>query len=63
MDEWVGNYYYFKFLEPNITQTYKIQISKGGGKLIANIEVNGFQTLINWKATLKGNKNEISLIV
>lgn len=45
MDEWVGNYYYFEFLEPNIIQTYEIQISKGGGKLIANIEVNGFQTL------------------
>lgn len=62
MDEWIGNYYYFEFLEPNITQTYEVQISKESGKLIAKIKVNGFQTLINWKATLKGNKSEISLI-
>ena len=62
LDSWVGTYTFSEFISPNINMAYNIDVFKEGNSYLANINIDGFQTLKRLKTKVTGNGNSIKFI-
>ena len=60
---WAGTYTFNEFYEPNINIAYELIITQENGNYYGLLNVDGFQTLIRAKTTIKGQENHISIIM
>jgi len=62
LDEWIGNYEFYEFAEPNINMVYTIIIYEDSDVYYADVSINGFQTMKRIRAQLTGNSKSIGLV-
>jgi len=62
LESWVGNYSFSEYAPPNQNMFYSISIFEENNKYLANISVNGFQTMERIQAEVTGDEDSIELI-
>jgi len=62
LNDWVGNYRYYEFSEPNIYMNYNIDVYKERNGYFAEVTVDGFHTTERLKAKLLDNKEKVDFI-
>lgn len=62
LESWVGNYSFSEYAPPNQNMFYSISIFKENNKYLANISVDGFQTMKRIQAEVAGDEDSIELI-
>lgn len=62
LSNWLGNYEFTEYAEPDVDMEYKINISKKDGKYLASIYIDGFQTVLRIQANIVGNSSSIKFI-
>lgn len=61
LENWIGDYTFSEFVEPNTNMFYSITIYKINDKIYADISVDGFQRLERVKANVKGDGELIEI--
>lgn len=68
LNSWIGKYEFEEVsdihsdIRPNPSWVYAISIYKENSDYYANIDVDGFQTIVRLKSRIKGDKDLISLV-
>lgn len=61
IDNWIGEYTYSEFAEPDINMYYSIMIYKTKDGIYADISIDGFQRLERLKANVRGDGKLIEI--
>ena len=59
---WIGEYSFDEFIPPNINMVYNINIYEENNSYLANIDIDGFQTITRIKANVLGNQRSINIV-
>lgn len=62
LDTWIGEYKFSEFTSPDENMFYNVIIYKEGDKYLAEIRIDGFQTLTRIQANVEGEINSVNLI-
>ena len=63
LSSWIGQYTFNEFYKPNINMNYQLTIEKADNEYYGVLNVDGFQTLISTRLSIKGGKDKISLFM
>jgi len=61
VESWVGKYYFSEFAEPNQNMFYDIEIYSSNDELMADIYINGYQTMQRYQAKVEKDGSSINL--
>lgn len=61
LENWIGDYTFSEFVEPNINMFYSIMIYKNNDNIYADISIDGFQRLERVKANVTGDGKLIEI--
>ncbi|RCX17265.1 hypothetical protein DFR58_108160 [Anaerobacterium chartisolvens] len=61
LKSWAGNYVFSEFAPPNQNMFYRFSVYEENGEYYADINIDGFQTIIRLKAKVLGDEEAIKL--
>ncbi|MBI2409970.1 hypothetical protein HYV30_02935 [Candidatus Kaiserbacteria bacterium] len=56
-ESWLGTYTFYEFAEPNRAWTYDLSVKQEGSAIVADLDIDGFQTIIRIRAKPVINAN------
>jgi len=62
LSDWVGEYGFYEFFQPNINMVYTITVYKEDEAYFANIVIDGFQTMERVKAKVVGDQESVAFM-